>query len=72
LCGHKLRVDKRALNSHFKAQHPHQSAAFLDHDELPEDCKYLNFEDFINGKTSDLVEKPNITLNKGGRPPILP
>ena len=71
-CGHKLKGELGALNLHFNAQHPDTIAAFLDFDLLPEACKYLNFEDFINGETSDLIEKPDTILNKGGRTPFQP
>ena len=47
-------------------------AAYLDYKLLPEACIYLNFEEYIDGNTSDLVKKPNISLPKRGRPPSLP
>ena len=46
-------------------------AAYLDYKLLPEACIYLNFEEYIDGNTSDLVKKPNISLSKRGRPPLL-
>ena len=71
-CGHKLRADKRALKRHFDVLHPDKNAAFLDFDLLPEACRYLNFEDFINGETSDLIEKSDAVGIKGGKQPIQP
>jgi len=58
------------LKRHFDDLHPDKNAAFLDFDLLPEVCRYLNFEDFINGETSYLIEKSDAIRIKGGKQPI--
>ena len=47
ICGHRLPSSKTLLERHFSGQHPGQVAEFLRYDLKPKECKYTNFDAYL-------------------------
>ena len=67
-CGYQVLAEKRKLDQHCRNQHRDINIGFLKYDQNPVECIYSNFNQFLEGKTEELFLKPDIILNKGGRP----
>ena len=53
-CGHKLRATKEKLEKHYDHQHNHEEAKYLEYGELPLDCKYINFPEYLKDPSIEL------------------
>ena len=58
---------KSKLKTHYHGHHKGKEPKWLQYDEIPIQCIYSNFEEYIKGQDKLLELKPGITLKKGGR-----
>ena len=73
-CGWKLRGKDKRLEAHYKRYHKDQEAAWLQYDDRPVHCCYINFETYLSNPDTELEIKPNFRFQGGGplpapRPP---
>ena len=73
-CGLRLQGNDKRLEAHYKRYHKDQEAAWLQYDDRPVHCCYINFETYLSNPDTELEIKPNFRFLGGGplpapRPP---
>ena len=67
-CGFLFRNESKRLKDHYLNQHNSSYPEYLLFDEYPKNCRYSNFEEYLNDPTINLISTQPILCNKGGRP----
>ena len=68
-CGYRLYGKHRELLAHYKRYHKDQEAAWLQYDDRPVHCCYINFETYLSNPDTELEIKPNFRFQGGGPMP---
>ena len=67
-CGYTFRNEKKLLKDHYLNQHNSNDPEYLSFKEYPKNCRYSNFEEYLDNPNLKLIEIDPDKKNKGGRP----
>ena len=70
-CGFQLQCKPKRRAAHYKRYHKDQEAAWLQYDDRPVHCCYINFETYLSNPDTELEIKPNFRFQGGGPLPAL-